>query len=109
MEGPVRHKPMALCDPRSVKQEQLVDHHREDGHKNLRLKYSDDHKWYYFPDMTNDEVLCFTQYVHMKGVDEQPDGTEADQVKSVFHMAIDDPRLGPNDAVEERKSCEYRV
>ena len=34
------------------------------------LKHSPDQKWFYYPDMTNDEVIAFKQFHYMKGSNE---------------------------------------
>lgn len=73
--------------------------------KGQYLKASDDHKWYYYPNMTNEEVLVFTQFEEWKGVDNKaPDA----KFTSNFHCAFKDP-TAPQENAEPRRSCEYRA
>ncbi len=71
--GPVQDNPLALCDARSVRAEDIVDtpiHHF--GEEDLAtprhsgqiqsIRHSHDHRWYYISDMQPNEVLflkCF--------------------------------------------------
>ena len=66
----------------------------------MKLKQNPDHKWFYYPDMTNDETIAFIQFENSKEV-------PYTEVQSVFHTAFTDPAT-PADA-EKRKSCEFRV
>ena len=109
MAGPLKSKPLVLCDPRTVSLSDVVPTSLVGfspvmlPSSQASLKFHPRHKWYYFPDMTNDEVICFKQFECMKGIDDQPDAP----YKTCFHTAIDDPTT-PKGA-EPRKSCEYRV
>lgn len=69
----------------------------------MALKYSDDHVYYYYPNMTNDEVLVFKQFECFKGIDDKPNAP----LKTAFHTAMEDPET-PKDA-EVRKSAEHRI
>lgn len=111
MSEPCTHKPLALLDPNTVKLEELVPSALFNYTKTGRptsfssLKYSEDHQWYYYPEMTNEEVLVFKQFQSMKDVDHDPENPAP--LKTVFHTAVDDPNT-PKGA-EPRKSCEFRV
>jgi hypothetical protein len=65
MKGPVKANPLALCDRKSVNINDQVHVHlygfAPTGKHivNLNLKYNPDHKWFYYPDMTNDETIVF--------------------------------------------------
>lgn len=71
---------------------------------NMFLKQKEYHKFFFYPDMTKDEVLVFTQFEQMKGVDNTtPDA----KVLGNFHSAFKDPNAG--EVKEPRMSCEHRV
>ena len=86
----VRMMPLAVCDMRSVKPEDIVF---GDGQNtgnirqytkvvDQRLIHGPHQRWYYFPDMTADEVLLFRQYDTRQ---------EALNLRTVFHTAVPDP------------------
>lgn len=106
MAGPLRHMPLAICDPNSVEGKDIVPttsrtiapagkptHH-------LVLRHNPDQSWFYYPAMTGAEVLAMTVCAFWK---EDPGG----RPKNVFHTAFRDPTT-PTDA-EPRQSCEFRV
>lgn len=105
MAGPLRHMPLALCDPASVAPEDVIPtaltgiapEGRETRH--LSLRYNPAQRWYHYPLMTVDELLAFKIFECRK------DGARG--VASCFHSAFRDPDT-PADA-EERQSCEHRV
>jgi hypothetical protein len=106
MSEPLRHMPLALCDPNSVRREDifsvtipgLAPQGRTTHH--LALRFDPGQRWIHYPAMTTDEVLVFKQCEFWKaGPDAVP--------QNVFHTAIRDPST-PLDA-EARKSCEHRV
>jgi len=65
MKGPVQCNPLALCHRKSVDiKDQVLKHlygFAPAGKPivNLELKYNADHKWFYYPNMTNDETIAF--------------------------------------------------
>lgn len=102
---PLLDNPLAVCDPTTVKPEEVVPtkvwgYAPCGAQPQLMMKFNKDQKWYYFPDMTNDEILAFKQYEF-----EKPDGNE---LRTCFHTAFKDPRAG-NLFSEKRQSTEYRV
>lgn len=112
MEGPLQHRPLTVCDAQTVKVDDVFPlelagfapnpNRRPSQHC---LRYNPNHKWYYFPAMTKDEVLMFTQFESFKGVDNTlPDA----EFKTCFHCAFEDPSVD-EESVEKRKSCEHRV
>jgi len=110
MKFPLKHMPLCVVSKDSVTVEDCVWHEihgftttGKPG-PNLTLRQKDYHKYFYYPDMTSDEVLLFTQFEQMKGVD----NTTADaKVLGNFHTAFKDPNAG--EAKEDRMSCEHRV
>jgi len=106
MAGPLRHMPLAICDPNSVDGKDIVPtisrtiapggrstHH-------LVLRHNPDQSWFYYPRMTGGEVLAMTVCAFSKEDSEGPP-------KNVFHTAFRDPTTPPD--AEPRQSCEYRV
>lgn len=92
----IQMMPLAICDMRSVEPEDIVF---GDGMNtgNIRqytkvvdqkIIHSPRQRWYYFPDMTEDEVLLFRQYDTRQ---------EALNLRTVFHTAVPDPAT-PTDA-----------
>jgi len=105
MREPLKHKPMAFCDPNTVAAEDVVLYRSLNtpyGGVAGRLKFNPKHEWYYFPDMTTDEVVVFKVYEHWKA----DPGANLRQFPAVFHTAFDDPTM--NKASETRNSTEYR-
>lgn len=102
-------KPLALLDPNTVEMDDVVPTAlygftaTKTPTSQASLKFNPAHQWYYYPNMTKDEVIVFKQFECFKGVDDQ----EGAKYKTVMHTAIDDPTT-PKDA-EPRKSCEHRV
>jgi len=97
-DHPVMQQPLAVCDEASVSKDdhflyELIFPDRVG--ENYSLRYSADHKWYSFPQMTKDECLVFKVY------DKKEDG-----VRFVFHSAFTDPTSPPG--APPRKSIEIR-
>jgi hypothetical protein len=106
MAAPLRHMPLALCAPDSLDRSDILPMDfigiapdgRETHH--LSLRYNPSQRWYFYPEMTADEVLAFKLCEFWK---DQPDAPP----QNCFHSAFVDPAT-PADA-EERQSCEHRV
>lgn len=112
-EKPLRRKPLAVCDPASVTTADTVhtglQPYTVGGSKGvlsdqMALKYNAQHEWYYYPHMTNDEVLIFKQFEYWKG--DETDRTKL-PVRGVFHTAFEAANTPENEP--PRTSCEYRV
>jgi hypothetical protein len=106
MVAPLRHMPLAVCDPDSVRREDLVAT-RISGltptgrpGNPLSLRYDIGHRWCWYPGMTTDEVLVLT-LIHIDKTD------EGAPLRTCFHSAVADPDAP--DSVEPRQSCEHRV
>lgn len=98
-EAPVQRMPLAVCDTRSAPKEdqflyELIFPDRTG--ENYSLRFSDKHKWYYYPKMQKDECLIFKVY------DKHEDGP-----RFVFHTAFEDPMT--TEASPPRKSIEIRA
>jgi hypothetical protein len=97
--------PLALCDPASVRIQDVVRTLREqNGRVQMALKYNPQHKWYYYPHMMKDEVLAFKILEIWK-----TDSKDRDQipVRGAFHSAFEDPNTPVGSP--PRTSTEYRV
>jgi hypothetical protein len=110
---PPQDWPLALCDFRSVAPTEglpndlyLVDELPADPFGEIgpgarrvpdgsEFRYSPDHRWWYFPDMTRDEVLFFVFH-----------DTDHDRPWRVVHSAFRDPTAS---AVVPRHSIEFRT
>ena len=109
MKNPCQHNPLAVCDPNSVKKSNIVPsglfgfYESGEPSRSLMMKRDEDTKWYYYPDMTNDEVLVFKQYEFFKGVDDK----EEEPFKTCYHTSFKHPDT-PH-FVEERTNCEHRI
>ena len=105
MAGPLRHMPLAVCDPTSVAGGDVIPttltgiapEGRETHH--LSLRFNAGQLWYHYPLMTGDELLAFKLFECWKEGDAG--------FASCFHTAFADPDT-PADA-EQRQSCEHRV
>ena len=106
MGRPLQHMPLGFCHPASVRVEDLVPVGLLDftptgkPSNQLALRYDERQRWYYYPEMTANEVLVFKQFQFFKD-DSEP------QMASCFHTAFELPNT-PADA-EERQSSEHRV
>ena len=107
MRGPLAHMPLAVCDPESVRSEDLVPLSvlgitpTGKPTNQLAARYRPDHDWYFYPGMRTDEVLAFLVFSCSKK-DPEPARSRA-----CFHSAFEDPRTPPD--AEPRQSCEHRV
>lgn len=106
MDAPLRHMPLAICDPGSLDPSDIVEmtmrgiapEDRETYH--LSVRYNPEQRWYYYPHMTADELLVFKLGEYWKDAPDRPP-------QNCLHSAFAHPDT-PTDA-EERQSCEHRV
>lgn len=97
---PIQKNPLALADAKSVAMEDLLVAERRYPDRvgqTYRLKYSPNHRWFYFPEMRRDEALVFKVY------DSQKDG----RARFTPHTSFDDPASSPN--APPRQSIEVRA
>ena len=113
IRGPVESFPLAVCDGRSIRPDDLVAadlvHEGGDGGAFTRaqsyervgevfyLAHSPDHRWFYFPGMEREETLLF------KCFDSALDG----RTRCTAHTAFEDPDTAPGAA--PRESIELRA
>jgi hypothetical protein len=106
MKGPLRHMPLALCAPNSLERSDILEmefkgiapegritHH-------LALRFNSGQRWYFYPEMTGEELLAFKLCEFRK---DDP----AFRPQNCFHSAFREPDAPAN--AEERQSCEHRV
>ncbi len=109
MTGPVEQWPIAMCDARTIDDSLMHKIEREAPHRTepsfeysrssetRHASYDANHRWFYFPQMTRDEVLLFKNYDTLR------DGT----ARYALHSAFEDP-TGPADPAP-RESIESRA
>lgn len=106
MREPLRHMPLAFCHPESVRVEDVVPLGLVDFTPSGRttrqagLRYDPAQRWYYYPEMTPDEVLAFVQF-RVDKRDAEP------RVACCFHSAFEHPHTPAN--AEVRQSSEQRA
>ncbi|HWA21312.1 MAG TPA: CmcJ/NvfI family oxidoreductase [Caulobacterales bacterium] len=105
MRRPLRHMPLALCDPGSIDAADIILTDllgiapRGRSSPQLGLRYNASQEWFSYSRMTSQEVLAFSLFDSNKN--------EVPRLRSCFHCAYADP-VAPADA-EPRQSCEFRV
>ena len=106
LEGPLRHMPLAVCEPRSVRIEDCVPLRLQGltptglPTNQLGLRAHPDQRWWYYPGMTRSEVLAFKNYQYTKG-------RSGGRVEACFHTAFWEPGCPVDEP--PRQSCEHRV
>jgi hypothetical protein len=101
---PPQDVPLAVCDARTVAAGDLINADAifdspgkpEWSFEGLVVAHHPRHRWYWFPDMTREEVLVFTTH------DSDPNHAHA-----VPHVAFDNPSCGPD--ARPRVSIEMRA
>jgi hypothetical protein len=101
LSPPPQDFPLALCDGRTVLAEDLVpiDYYQDAGGRDRIVRswgshFSPRHQWWYFPDMTAEEMIVF------KGFDSANPGAA-----STLHVSFDDSTA---EAAVPRTSIESR-
>jgi hypothetical protein len=104
LSPPPQDVPLAVCDARSVSQEDLLEADAvfdvpgkpEWSFEGLVVRYNPQHRWSYFSDMTRDEALVF-----------KTNDSDSSQPHHVPHTAFNDPTCP--DGVPPRASIEMRA
>jgi hypothetical protein len=111
---PVFTHPLALCDAARVSPEDLVVfeiHYADRIGENYYAKHSENHKWFFYPEMTRDEALLIKQW-DSDGELSRSNGSRADSERPdgpstfSFHSAFVDPSVAKN--APDRWSIEVR-
>jgi hypothetical protein len=98
--GPLRDAPLAVCNAQTVRFDELVGSdlvYPNRVGETYSVKYNPDHRWFYVPEMTADEILL------LKCFDSKTDG----RARFAPHSAFVDPTT-PADAAP-RESIELRT
>ena len=104
MAAPLEHMPLAICEPDSLDERDLVrtamtglaPEGRETHH--LSLRFNAGQRWFWYPQMGCDEVIAFKLAEFWK---------TPSPLRNCFHSAFRHPDTRPG--AEERQSCELRV
>lgn len=99
MATKLRSLPLCFLDASTLNNDDLVVIDSKDQGISVTLKQNPNHKFYYYPDLTVDEVVVFKQFHHVRKEDKAR--------MPVFHTAFPDPAADEN--TEGRVSFEYRV
>lgn len=100
IRGPLRDSPLAVCDARTVRFDELVPTDLVYQHRigeTYSVKFNPEHRWFYFPEMTAEEILL------LKCFDSKTDG----RARFAPHTAFVDPTTPPN--APPRESIELRT
>lgn len=113
MSGPIEQWPLTMCDARTIDEEFLISTRREAPIRpepsfeyarpsaTRHAAYDANHRWFYFPRMTQNEVLLFKNY------DTRTDGT----AQFSLHSAFEDPDTpadpAPRETIETRAFVFY--
>jgi hypothetical protein len=110
---PVATNPLACCSTSSLHPEDLVVfeiHYADRIGENYFAKWSERHRWYYFPHMTHDEVILlktFDSHGTMVRDIQQKEQVGKDYISSMtLHTAFIDPSSPPD--APDRESIEVR-
>lgn len=96
----VEERPLAMCDVSSAPMEdffKLYLRYRDRDGENYVMRYSPEHKWWYFPRMTPEQVIILKTY------ESETDG----RARFVGHSAFEDPTSPPD--APPRESVEIRT
>jgi hypothetical protein len=99
VKGPILDTPLAVCDARTVSVRDMVSseiRYQDRTGEIYLFEHSDQHRWYYYPEMNRDEALVFKQY------DSQVSGV----ARFTPHAAFDLPEIPDNAPL--RESIEVR-
>ena len=100
IRGPVQANPLAVCDARSMTEQDFVSmdlkYHDRTGEV-YAVTFKSRHRWFYFPNMQPDEVLF------LKGYDSMEDG----RARFTAHSSFEDPTTPPD--APARESIEARM
>lgn len=97
---PVESEPLALIDGSTIPEVGFIAYQRRYKNRTgetYHISYSPEHRWYYFPRMTRDEVIVFKVF----------DTDASAGVRFTAHSAFKDPTSPPDAAL--RESIEMRA
>jgi hypothetical protein len=100
IRGPVEESPLAVCDARSMVQQDFVEtdlRYRDRTGEVYSIAFNPDHRWFYYPEMRRDEALLLKCY----------DSAEDGRARFTAHTAFVDPTSSADSA--PRESIEVRT
>jgi hypothetical protein len=97
INGPVEQTPLAVCDARTLTEDDVVRTEEGVKHEVYLFNFRPGHHWFYFPQMADDEALL------IKCFDSLSDG----RARLTAHSAFDDPAAPPG--ARPRESIEVRT
>jgi hypothetical protein len=111
LPDPVESMPLACCDARGVKAEDLLTfeiHYADRIGENYFARHRKRHDWYYFPDMARNEALLIKQWDSAGGLARGHASDASNGAPSTFalHSAFQDPSAPPD--ARTRESIEVR-
>ncbi len=98
--GPLEDAPLALCDARTIRDEDLIASdliYPDKVGETYSVSYNPEHRWYYFPKMRTDEAVLIKCF----------DSDEGAKARFTAHTAFDDPATPPHPL--PRESIEVRA
>ena len=96
----VESEPLALCDGKTIPETGFIRNerrYRDRTAETYHISFNPAHEWYYFPHMTNEELLIFKVF----------DTSEEVDVRFTAHTAFSDPNTSPD--APARQSIEMRA
>lgn len=102
--GTVVQTPLACCDAQTLAEEDIVasERHAKDRIGELELvSFNPDHRWYYFPAMTREEVLL------IKTFDSAGDRYARRSIHTAFNNPLAPPDAKPRESIESRMLVFY--
>ncbi len=99
IRGPLLDSPLAVCDARTVRPDELVASdlvYPDRVGETYSVKYNPDHRWFYVPRMTIDEILL------LKCFDSKTDGRARFAPHSAFVDSTTPPDAPPRESIELR-------
>lgn len=99
INNPVEERPLAMCDVNTSSESdffKLFLRYRDRTGENYVMRHNKGHKWYYYPNMTPEQVILLKTY-----------DSEPNVARFVGHSAFEDPNTKPN--ARTRESIEIRT
>jgi hypothetical protein len=106
IRGPLLDSPLAVCDARTVKPEQLVASdlvYQNRVGETYSVKFDPEHRWYYVPQMQTDEALLLKCY------DSKTDGRARFAPHTAFQHPTTPPDAPPRESIELRTLVFHRA
>ena len=100
LKRPVEEKPLAMCDVTSSGPADFITmklRYRDRNGEIFVMRHSAQHRWWYFPQLTQDHAILLKTY------DSETDG----RARFIGHSAFDDPNTRPEAPM--RESIEIRT